>query len=60
MGSMDTTPQRMLHIWPSLDHRAEKRARASKEGLWPPPGGSDHLVSLQSELFVSSAFSPLS
>jgi hypothetical protein len=62
MGSMDTTPQRMLHIWPyaSLDHRAETRARASKEGIWPPPGGSDHLVSLQSELFVPTAFSPLS
>jgi NIPSNAP len=62
MGSMDTTPQRMLHIWPyaSLDHRAETRARASKEGIWPPPGGSDHLLSLQSELFVPTAFSPLS
>ncbi len=62
MGSMDTTPQRMLHIWPyaSLDERAATRARASKEGLWPPPGGSDHLLSLQSELFVPTAFSPLS
>jgi hypothetical protein len=62
MGSMDTTPQRMLHIWPyaSLDHRAATRARASKEGIWPPPGGSDHLLSLQSELFVPSPFSPLS
>jgi hypothetical protein len=62
MGSMDTTPQRMLHIWPyaSLDHRAATRARASKEGIWPPPGGSDHLLSLQSELFVPTPFSPLS
>jgi hypothetical protein len=62
MGSMDTTPQRMLHIWPyaSLDHRASTRARASKEGIWPPPGGSDHLLSLQSELFVPTPFSPLS
>lgn len=62
MGSMDTVPQRMLHIWPyeSLDHRAATRARASKEGIWPPPGGSDHLLSLQSELFMPTAFSPLS
>lgn len=62
MASMDTSPQRMLHIWPyaSLDHRAATRARASKEGIWPPPGGSDHLLSLQSELFVPTAFSPLS
>jgi NIPSNAP len=62
MGSLETVPQRMLHIWPysSLDERAAVRARASKEGLWPPPGGSDHLLSLQSELFVPTAFSPLS
>ncbi|HEY2533408.1 MAG TPA: NIPSNAP family protein [Xanthobacteraceae bacterium] len=62
MASMDSSPQRMLHIWPyaSLDHRAATRARAGKEGIWPPPGGSDHLLSLQSELFVPTAFSPLS
>jgi hypothetical protein len=62
MASMDASPQRMLHIWPyaSLDDRAATRARASKEGIWPPPGGSDHLLSLQSELFVPTAFSPLS
>lgn len=62
MASMDTAPQRMLHIWPyaSVDHRAATRARASKEGIWPPPGGSDHLLSMQSELFVPTAFSPLS
>lgn len=62
MASIDTSPQRMLHIWPyaSLDDRAATRARASKEGIWPPPGGSDHVLSLQSELFVPTAFSPLS
>jgi NIPSNAP len=62
MASVETVPQRMLHIWPyaSLDERAAVRARASKEGLWPPPGGSDHLLSLQSELFLPTAFSPLS
>lgn len=62
MASMDASPQRMLHIWPyaSLDDRADIRARASKEGIWPPPGGSDHLLSLQSELFVPTVFSPLS
>jgi hypothetical protein len=62
MASIETIPQRMLHIWPyaSLDERAAVRARASKEGLWPPPGGSDHLLSLQSELFMPTVFSPLS
>jgi NIPSNAP len=61
MASTETAPQRMLHIWPyaSLDERAATRARASKEGIWPPPGGSDHLLSLQSEVFMPTAFSPL-
>ncbi len=61
MSSVDTVPQRLMHIWPyaSLDERAAVRGRASKEGIWPPPGSSDHLLSLRSELFVPTAFSPL-
>lgn len=61
MASIDTVPQRLMHIWPyaSLDERAAVRGRASKEGIWPPPGSSDHLLSLRSELFVPTAFSPL-
>jgi hypothetical protein len=62
MASLETVPQRMLHIWPyaSLDERAAVRAQASKAGIWPPPGSSDHLLSLQSELFLATGFSPLS
>lgn len=61
MTSLDTIPTRMVHIWPygGLDERMAARAQASKEGLWPPPGGSDHLLSLQSEIFRPTAFSPL-
>lgn len=61
MASVDTVPQRLLHLWPykSLDERAAVRARAGKEGIWPPPGSGDHLLSLRSELFVPTVFSPL-
>lgn len=61
MGSTEPGATRMVHIWPykSLDERAAARAQASKEGIWPPPNGSDHLTSLQSELFVATQFSPL-
>jgi hypothetical protein len=62
MSSIEPGAQRMVHIWPykTLDARTSARAMASKEGIWPPPGGSDHLTSLQSELFVATKFSPLS
>lgn len=61
MGSIEAGATRMVHIWPykSLDERMAARAQASKEGIWPPPGGSNHLTSLQSELFVATKFSPL-
>ena len=61
MGSIEGAPQKMLHIWPykSLDERAKARAQASKEGIWPPPGGSAHLTSLTSELTVATAASDL-
>jgi len=61
MASVDTLPTRMVHIWPykSVDERAKVRAEAGKIGIWPPPGGSAHLLSLRSELFVPLASSPL-
>jgi hypothetical protein len=61
MASHNHEPQRMVHIWPyaNIEERSRARAQASKEGIWPPPGGSDHLLSLQSELFVATGFSPL-
>jgi hypothetical protein len=62
MASLDTTPTRMVQFWPykSLDDRAKARAEAGKQGIWPPPGGSVHILSLRSEIFVPLAFSPLS
>jgi hypothetical protein len=62
MASIDALPQRMLHIWPykALNDRTSARAEASRCGIWPPPGGSNHLLSLKSEVFAATKFSPLS
>jgi hypothetical protein len=61
MGSIEGAPQKMVHIWPynSIEDRMKARGQASKEGIWPPPGGSGKLTSLQSELFVATSFSDL-
>lgn len=61
MGSIEEGPQRMVHIWPynSIEDRVKARGQASKEGIWPPPGGSAKLTALQSELFVATGFSDL-
>lgn len=61
MGSVEGGPQKMVHIWPykTIEDRVKARGQASKEGIWPPPGGSAQLTSLQSELFVATSFSGL-
>lgn len=61
MASIEEGPQKMVHIWPykSIEDRFAARGQASKEGIWPPPGGSGHLTNLQSELFVATGFSDL-
>jgi len=61
MASVGTHPTRMVHIWPykSLDDRAKARAEAGRRKIWPPPGGSNHLLSLRSDIFVPLGFSPL-
>jgi hypothetical protein len=61
MASIEEGPQRMVHIWPynSIEDRVKARGQASKEGIWPPPGGSGKLTALQSELFVATGFSGL-
>jgi hypothetical protein len=61
MGSVEGAPQKMVHIWPykTIEDRVKARAQASKEGIWPPPGSSVKLTSLQSELFVATSFSGL-
>lgn len=61
MSSIEEGPMKMVHIWPynSIEDRMKARGQASKEGIWPPPGGSGKLTSLQSELFVATSFSDL-
>lgn len=61
MASIEEGPTKMVHIYPyaSIADRQAARAQASKEGIWPPPGGSAKLTSLQNELFVATAYSAL-
>lgn len=50
-----------IHIWPyeSLEQRAAIRRRAVDEGVWPPPGGADLLVSQANKILLPAAFSPM-
>lgn len=61
MESLETAPKRMVHIWPyaSLDERNAVRGRAISEGVWPPNAKPEFLVSMQTELFLPTPFSPL-
>lgn len=61
LSSIEEGPTKMVHIYPYKDiaERQAARAQASKEGIWPPPGGSGKLTALQNELFVATAYSSL-
>ena len=50
-----------VHIWAyaSLDQRAQVRDEARKTGVWPPPGGSDRLLTQENKILLPAAFSPL-
>jgi hypothetical protein len=53
---------RWCHIWAYKDanHRAETRAKAVREGIWPPKGGQPGQTLIQENmLVVPAAFSPL-
>jgi hypothetical protein len=52
---------RFMHIWPfaTLNDRMALREAAVKQGVWPPPGGLDHIEAMQSEIFLPASFSPL-
>jgi hypothetical protein len=53
---------RWCHIWAYKDanHRAETRAKAQREGIWPPKGGQPGQTLVQENmLVVPAAFSPL-
>jgi hypothetical protein len=50
------------HIWAYKDanHRAETRAKAMREGIWPPKGGQPGQTLIQENMLVVPAeFSPL-
>lgn len=52
---------RFMHIWPykTYDERARLREKAVADGVWPPPGGPDNLISQQADIYLPAAFSPL-
>jgi hypothetical protein len=55
------TANRFIHIWPypSLDARMATRHKARAEGLWPPGGGGDTLLTQATKIVMPSAFSPM-
>jgi hypothetical protein len=61
MHSITGTVTRFMHIRPyaDLNERSRLRAKAVADGLWPPPGGPDHLAMMQSDIYLSAAFSPI-
>ena len=52
---------RFVHIWPyeSLEHRAEVRAKARADGIWPPRGGGGTLVAQENKIVLAAPFSPI-
>jgi hypothetical protein len=50
---------RIIHVWQyeTLEERTRIRAEAAKTGQWPPKIG-EFCVSLQSEIYIPTAFSP--
>jgi len=61
MYSVTGAVTRFLHIWPypSLEVRANTRKTALETGVWPPPGGPDHLLTMRTDIFLPAAFSPI-
>ena len=60
MYTLDGAP-RFTHIWPyeSLNHRAAIRAESIAQGIWPPKGGVEWLMSMRSVIGIPAAISPL-
>lgn len=53
---------KFVHIWPykSLEHRAEVRAKAVADGIWPPKGtGGGAALTQQNLIMVPAPFSPM-
>jgi hypothetical protein len=54
-------PARIVHIWPfnGLDERVAVRRRLVDEGMWPPPGGPEHISEATSTMAWPLPNSPL-
>jgi hypothetical protein len=50
-----------MHIWPypDLATRGSTRKTAIETGVWPPPGGPDWLVTMHTDIFLPTSFSPI-
>ena len=61
MYSVTGEVTRFLHIWPypDLDVRAQTRKTAIETGVWPPPGGPDHLLTMRTDIYLPASFSPI-
>ncbi|GGC64401.1 NIPSNAP family protein [Chelatococcus reniformis] len=60
MYALDGTP-RITHIWPyaGLDERSAVRAKATADGIWPPPGAPEQVLEASSAIAVPEPYSPL-
>ena len=49
----------VVHIWPyeDLNQRAEIRAKAVSDGIWPPDN-TEFLLNMESEIYLPAPFSP--
>jgi len=61
MYSVTGEVTRFMHIWPYPDlvTRANTRKTAIDTGVWPPPGGPDHLLTMRTDIYLPAAFSPI-
>lgn len=61
MYSLSGQVTRFMHIWPYPDllTRASIRKTAIDIGVWPPPGGPDHLLAMHTDIYLPAPFSPI-
>ncbi len=61
MYAIEGDTPRYMHIWPyaSLDARFRIRAAAVADGVWPPKGGPDHILTMRNAIYVAAPFSPI-
>ncbi|MDA0239831.1 MAG: NIPSNAP family protein [Proteobacteria bacterium] len=52
---------KLVHIWPydSLEQRAEIRAKAEADGIWPPNSGDKRPITQDVAIWRPAAFSPV-